>query len=98
MRKEQGELLRVLKIGDKENRIAVVGELTALYYDGKARDALEEALLTDPYPEVRKEAAASLGRTSDSRVTAALKTAKAKDPDRDVRQAAYRSLILIEGY
>ena len=28
----------------------------------------------------------------------ALKMAKAKDPDRGVRQAAYRSIIMIEGY
>lgn len=98
MRKEQGELLRVLRIGDKENRIAAIGELTAFYYDNKARVAIEQALLTDPEPEVRKEAATSLGRTSDPIATAALKTAKAKDPDRGVRQAAYRSIIMIEGY
>ncbi|MHC4352832.1 MAG: HEAT repeat domain-containing protein, partial [Planctomycetota bacterium] len=98
MRQEQGELLRILKIGDKQDRIAAGRELTAFYFDDKARAALEDALLKDPEPQVRKEIAASLGNTADARVTAALRLAKAKDPDRGVRQAAYRSLIMIEGY
>ncbi len=98
MRKEQSELLRMLKIGDKENRIGAIGELAAFYYDSKARAAIEKAMLNDPDPEVRTEAATSLGRTSDRRAIDALKTAKAKDPDRNVRQAAYKSIIMIEGY
>lgn len=98
MRAEQGTLLRIFRIGDAENRIAAGRELTAFYFDDKARAALEDALLKDPEPQVRKEIATSLGKTADARVTAALKLAKATDPDRDVRQAAYRSLIMIEGY
>ena len=72
--------------------------MAALYFDDKARAALEDVLLTDTDPDVRKEVATSLGRTEDVNVTAALKIAKARDPDRQVRQAAYRSLIMIEGY
>jgi HEAT repeat protein len=98
MRAEQGKLLRILRIGDTENRAAAGRELTAFYFNGKARAALEDALVKDREPQVRKEIATSLGKTRDARVTTALKTAKAKDPDRSVRQAAYRSLIMIEGY
>jgi len=98
MQAEQSELLKILRIGDKENRIAVIRELALLYFDDKARAALENALLTHADPEIRREVATSLGKTQDANVTAALRIAKAKDPDRGVRQAAYRSLIMIEGY
>jgi hypothetical protein len=98
MRQQQSELLKVLKIGDKENRIGAICELASFYFDEKAQAALEDILLTDPDPEIRKKIATSLGKTANARVTPALKIARAKDPDRGVRQAAYRSLIMIEGY
>lgn len=98
MRREQSELLRMLRIGDKESRIGAIHELAAFYFDDKARPALEDVLLTDPDADIRKAVADALGKTGNVKVTAALKLAKAKDPDRDVRQAAYRSLIMIEGY
>lgn len=98
MRQEQGELLKVLKIGDKKSRTGAIRELACFYFDEKAQAALEDVLLTDPNPEIRKEVATSLGKTENPRVTPALKIARSKDPDRGVRQAAYRSLIMIEGY
>ena len=81
-----------------ENRIAAASELAEFYFDARARVALEKALLKDPEPQVRKQIAASLGKTGDARVLAALKKAMSKDPDRGVRQAAYRALIMIQGY
>jgi hypothetical protein len=98
MRQQLDELLRVLKIGDKENRIGAIHELAPFSFDTKVRAALEEVLLSDPDAELRKQVAISLGKTENSNVTSALKMAKAKDPDRGVRQAAYRAIIMIEGY
>lgn len=98
MRRRQSELLKVVKIGDKENRISAIRELAPYSFDSKIRAALENVLLSDPEAEVRKQAATSLGKTANPKVTAALKMAKTKDPDRAVRQAAYRSIIMIKGY
>lgn len=98
MREQQSELLRRLRIGDKENRLGAILELAPFSFDANIRAALEEVLLSDPDAELRKQVATSLGRTENPNVTAALKIAKAKDPDRGVRQAAYRSIIMIEGY
>ena len=98
MRRHQNELLKVVKIGDKENRISAIHELTPFSSNSRVRAALEDVLLSDPEAEVRKQVATSLGKTSNPKVTRALKMAKAKAPDRGVRQAAYRSIIMIEGY
>jgi hypothetical protein len=38
------------------------------------------------------------GRVKDTRTLPALKQAHTMDSDRDVRQAAYKAIILMEGY
>ena len=98
IRKKKSEQLKVLKIGDKEKRIEAIHELAAFASDNQVRQALEKVLLSDPDPELRKEVAVSLGKTENLNVLAALTQAKENDPDRDVRQAAYRSIIMIKGY
>ncbi|KPK44725.1 MAG: hypothetical protein AMJ65_02205 [Phycisphaerae bacterium SG8_4] len=97
-RQQLSELLKVLKIGDKASRLGAIRELAPFSFDAKVRAALEEVLLSDSEAELRKQVATSLGGTENSDVTAALKIAKAKDADRGVRQAAYRAIIMIEGY
>jgi hypothetical protein len=98
VRKQKSELLKVLKIGDKEKRLQAIDELTAFSYDNKVKTALVEVLLSDPDPDLRKEVAVSFGKTANPLVVPALTQAKDNDPVRDVRQAAYRSLIKIKGY
>ena len=98
MREHQSELLKRLRIGDKEDRLGAILELAPFSFDSKVRAALEDVLLSDPDAELRKQVATSLGKTENPNVTAALRIAKAKDPDRGVRQAAYRAIIMIEGY
>jgi len=98
MREHQSELLKVLKIGEKEDRLSAIRELAPSSFDANVRAALEEVLLSDPDAELRKQVATSLGKTENPNVTGALKMAKDKDPDRGVRQAAYRAIIMIEGY
>jgi hypothetical protein len=98
MRQRKSELLKALKIGDKENRIVAIRDLSPFSFDDKVRAALEEVLLSDPEPELRKQVAVSFGKTAHRDAVPALEIAKAKDSDRDVRQAAYRAIIMIQGY
>jgi hypothetical protein len=96
--RHKSEQLKVLKIGTKGNRLRAIRELARFPNDPKVREALERVLLSDPDPELRKQVATVFGTTENPKTVAALKTAKAIDPDRDVRQAAYRAIIMIEGY
>ncbi len=98
VRQHKSEQLKVLRIGTKENRQRAIRELARFPTDPKVREALERVLLSDPDPELRKQVATLFGATENAKTVAALKTAKAIDPDRDVRQAAYRAIIMIEGY
>jgi len=98
LRQKKSELLKVLRIGDKERRIQAIRDLAAFSSDDGVRKALENVLLTDPDPQLRKQVATSFGRTENRKVVAALEEAKATDSDKEVRQAAYRSIILIKGY
>ena len=98
LRRKKSEQLKILKIGDKAERIQAIHELAPFSFDDGVRRALEKILLSDPDPEVRKEVAVSFGKTENQLVLAALRQAKEKDPVRDVRQAAYRAIIMIEGY
>lgn len=98
LRQKKSELLKVLRIGDKERRIQAIRDLAAFSSDDGARKALENVLLSDPDPELRRQVAASFGKTENRNVLAALEEAKATDSSKEVRQAAYRSIILIKGY
>ena len=98
LKQKKSEFLKVLRIGDKERRIQAIRDLAGYSSDDGARKALENVLLTDPDPELRKEVATSFGRTENRKVVAALEEAKATDSSKEVRQAAYRAIILIKGY
>ena len=98
MRKKTDEQLKILETGDKEKRLQAIHDLAVYSFDIKIRRALEKVLLSDPDPEVRKEVALSFGRTENQLVLLALTEAKDKDPERDVRQTAYRAIIMIKGY
>ena len=98
LRLKKSELLKVLRIGDKERRMQAIRDLTEFTCDDAVRGALEKVLLSDPDPELRKEVAASFGGTENGRLVPALQEAKNTDSDQTVRQAAYRSIILIKGY
>jgi len=98
MRKKKSEQLKILKMGDKEKRLRAIHELAPFSFDDGIRRALEGVLRSDPDSEIRKEVALVFGRTENRVVLGALIEAKEKDPERDVRQAAYRSIIMIEGY
>jgi HEAT repeat protein len=98
MRQRKSELLKVLKIGAKQDRTAAIRDLAPFSFDDKVRAALEDILLSDPEPELRKQVAILFSKTTNKDAVPALEIAKAKDSDRDVRQAAYRAIIMIQGY
>jgi hypothetical protein len=98
LKNKKSELLKVLRIGDKERRIQAIRDLAAHSSDDGVRKALENVLLSDPDPELRRQVATSFGKTENRKVVAALEEAKTTDSSKEVRQAAYRSIILIKGY
>jgi len=55
-------------------------------------------LLSDRDPQVRKAVAQLFGRLQDKKTLPVLRQAHKDDADRDVRQAAYRAIIMMEGY
>ena len=95
---KRSELLEKLRIGDVSNRVQAVQGLGQFPNDEKVRKALERALLSDRDPQVRKAAAEQFGHLKDKGALPALKQAYAEDSDRDVRQAAYKAIIMMEGY
>ncbi len=64
----------------------------------QVRTALEQTLLSERDPQVRKAVAELFGRLQDKSTLRVLKQANADDSDRAVRQAAYKAIIMMEGY
>ncbi len=98
VQQQKSELLKKLKIGDTADRVQAAKDLEPFARDGSVRTALEQALLSDRDAQVRKTVAEIFGRLQDKGTLRALKQAQQNDSDRDVRQAAYKAVILIEGY
>jgi len=97
-RRRQSESLKVLRIGDAEDRVQSARELAGYPGDARARSALERALLADRDARVRRTAAEALAACGDAKALPALREAQTRDSVRDVRQAAYKAIIMIEGY
>ncbi len=97
LRLKKHELLRKLKIGNKDNRIQAVRGLAGFTFDDKVKDALENVLLNDPDPELRIEVAAYFGKTNNKNLIGALERAKNEDPESGVRQAAEKSINILKG-
>ena len=98
LERKKSEQIKILKTGDKEKRIQAIQNLAPFSYDDGIRKTLEIVLLSDPDPDLRKAVAVAFGRTENRLVITALTQAKEKDPVRDVRQAAYKAIIMIDGY
>jgi hypothetical protein len=98
LQEKKSESLKKLKIGDTSSRVQAVKDLEQFASDTKVRAAMEQTLLSDRDPQVRKAVAESFGRLQDKSTLRVLKQANKDDADRDVRQAAYKAIILMEGY
>lgn len=95
---EKSELVETLTNGRTEQRIEAIRNLAGFSSDDNIRKTLENTLISDPDPELRKQAARSLGNAVSHSAVVALEKSKAQDPVRAVRQEAYRSIIKIKGY
>ncbi len=98
LRRKKSELLKKLRIGDKDKRKETIRELAGYSFDKKVREALVDVLLSDPDPELRMEVAKSLGKTTNKKVLPALEIAKADDPSAEVRQEAHKAIMKIRGH
>jgi len=97
LRFKKSELLRMLEIGDNASRVKAIRELAGFTFDDKVRGALEEVLLLDGDPELRAEAAISLGELKNPETKPALEKARIQDSSQEVRQAADQAIKKIEG-
>lgn len=98
LRNKKSELLKTLKIGDKARRIKAIAELAGYSFDDNVRKALEEILLKDPDPELRRQVAESLGKVKNRKVVPALEKARAEDSDEKVRTEADQAIKKIQAY
>lgn len=97
LQSEKSDLLKQLGTGNKEQRIQAIRELAGFSFDDNVRHALENVLLSNPDPELRKEAAQSFGKVKNTKALAALEKARVEDPNVDVRKEADQSIKKLEG-
>lgn len=95
LRTKKGELLRKLKLTDKETRKKSINELAGFSHDNKVRKALEDILLSDPDPELRIEVAKSFAKVKNDRVIPALEKARVEDSEKEVRKEADKAIKAI---
>jgi hypothetical protein len=96
LRCKKGELLEKLRLEDKEERKKAIAELAGFSFDDKVRKALEDILLSDPEPELRKEAAKSFGKVKNRLALSVLEKARVEDSDREVCQEADKAIKKIK--
>jgi len=95
VRNKKDELLRVLKIGDKASRTRAIMELAGYSFDDTVSKVLEEIILKDPDPELRKCVAESLGNVKNKIVIPTLEKVRLEDSDEQVRRAADKAISQI---
>jgi HEAT repeat protein len=98
VRDRKSELLRTLKIGDKASRTKAVAELAGYSFDINVSKALEEIILEDPDPELRKRVAESLGNVKNKDVIPTLEKVRVEDSNEEVRREADRAIEKIKAY
>jgi len=98
VRSKKSELLKALEVDDKAKRIKAIAELAGYSFDDSVRKALEDILLNDPDPELRKQVAESLGKVKNMNVITALEKARVEDPDEAVRREADAAIKKIRAY
>lgn len=92
LRNKKSQLLKDLKQEDKDQRLKAIRELAGFTFDDKVRQGLEEILLSDPDPELRKEVAKSFGKARNKNALPALEKVKAEDSVKEVREEAEKAL------
>lgn len=98
VRSKKNELLKVLQIGDKTSRIKAIGDLAGYSFDENVRKALEQIVLTDPDPDLRRQAAESMGRVKNMNLIPTLEKVRAEDENAGVREQADKAIEKIKSY
>ena len=65
--RQEKRISQKLQTPDKEQRKEAIKELAGFSFDDKVRQALENVLLSDPDPELRKEAAQAFGKVKNTK-------------------------------
>lgn len=97
LRGVKNDLLKKLQTGSKEERKDAINELAGFSFDDKVRESLENVLLSDPDPELRKEAAQAFGKVKNTKALAALEKARVEDSSQDVRKEADNTIRVLKG-
>jgi hypothetical protein len=87
--------LSQLQSDDRGDREKAVEKLAKLPYPERVIEILGRVLLSDPEPDVRKEAAEQLGKTKNPRALPVLKRA-GSDPDEKVRKEVEKAVARIK--
>jgi len=98
VRNKKSELLKVLKIGDKATRIKAIAQLAGYSFDDNVRKALEEVILTDPDPELRRQVAESFAKVKNLNLIGTLEKVRVGDTDIQVREQADKAIKKIKSY
>lgn len=96
LRYTKAELLTKLETAGKQQRIEAIDELAGFSFDAHVRQALENILLSDPDPELRKAAAKAFGKVENAEALPALEKARVEDVDEDVRREADNAIKKIK--
>lgn len=89
-------LLDRLAMGNKFQRLEAIEQLAEYSFNDRVRKALENVLLSDPDPQLRKEVAHIFGVVRNINALPALEKARVEDPDEDVRKEADYAIEKIE--
>jgi hypothetical protein len=81
-------LLDRLAMGNKFQRLEAIELLAESSFNDRVRQALENVLLSDPDPQLRKEVAHIFGVVRNTEALPALEKARVEDSDEDVRKEA----------
>jgi transposase-like protein len=92
IRKKKSEWFKKIKDGNKEQRRQAIENLAGFSFDPPVRAVLKKVLLSDPEPEVRRQAAKALGRVNNWKALPALKKAQAEDSNEEVRKEAGKAV------
>ncbi len=89
-------LLDRLAWGNKWQRLEAIENLAEFSFDDKIRKALENVLLSDPDPELRKQVARVFGEVKNTQALPALEKARVEDSNEDVRKEADNAIKKID--
>ena len=96
IREKKAQLLGQLQQGDKTERLHAIDQLAGFSYDDQVRGAMENVLQSDPDALIRKAVVEAFGKVKNQKPLGVLEKVRVADSDREVREAADRSINQIK--